>query len=55
MILGTGEEYPGGRGHIGDEYIQYRKGHNRDGRDRNQRDYTPFHTQSDTEPKIEDI
>jgi len=27
MILGTCEEYPEGRGHMGDEYIQYRKGH----------------------------
>jgi hypothetical protein len=54
MILGTGEEYPEGRGHIGDEYIQYHRGHSRDRRDRNRRDYTPFHTQADTKPKIED-
>jgi hypothetical protein len=54
MIPGTGEEYPEGRGHIGDEYIQYRRGHSRDRRDRNRRDYTPFHTQSDTEPEIDD-
>jgi hypothetical protein len=51
---GTGEEYPEGQGHIGDEYIQYRISHNRDMRDRNIRDYTPFHTQSDTETKLED-
>ena len=54
MILGTGEEYREGRGHIGDEYIQYRRGHSRDRRDRNKRDHTPFHTQSDTEPELED-
>jgi hypothetical protein len=54
MIPGTGEEYPEGGGHIGKEYIQYCKGHSRDRRDRNQRDYTPFHTQSDTELEIED-
>ena len=54
MILGTCEEYPEGRGHHGDEYIQYRRGHSKDRRDRNQGDYTPFHTQSDTEPELED-
>jgi hypothetical protein len=54
MTLGTCEEYPKGRGHRGDEYIQYRRGHSRDRRDRNRRDYTPFHTQSDTEPELED-
>jgi hypothetical protein len=54
MIPGTGEAYREGRGHIGDEYIQYRRGHSRDRRDRNRRDYTPFHTQSDTEPEAED-
>ena len=54
MISGTCEEYPEGRGHIGEEYIQYDRDHSRDRRDRNRRDYTPFHTQSDTEPEIED-
>jgi hypothetical protein len=54
MIPGTGEEYAEGRGHIGDEYILYRRGHSRDRRYRNRRDYTPFNTQSDTEPKLED-
>jgi hypothetical protein len=54
MIQGTGEEYPEGRGHRGDEYIQYRRGHNRDRGDRSRRDYTPFHTQSDTKPELED-
>jgi hypothetical protein len=54
MIPGTGEEYPKSRGHIGDEYIQYHRGHSRDRRDRNRRDYTYFHTQSDTDPEIED-
>jgi hypothetical protein len=54
MIPGTGEEYLGDQGHIGDEYIHYRRGHSKDRRDRKRRDYTPFHTQSDTEPKIED-
>jgi hypothetical protein len=54
MILGTGEEYPEGRGNIGAKYIQYRRGHSRDKRDKNRRDYTPFHTESDTEPEIED-
>jgi hypothetical protein len=54
MIMRIGEEYPKAREHIGDKYIQYCKGHNRDRRDRNQRDYTPFHTQSDTKPEIED-
>jgi hypothetical protein len=34
MIPGTGAEYPEGRGHIGDEYIQYRRGHSRDRRDK---------------------
>jgi hypothetical protein len=53
MISGTGAEYPEGRGHIGDKYIQYRRGHRRDRRDRNRRDYTPFHTQLDTDPEIE--
>jgi hypothetical protein len=52
MIPGTGAEYPEGRGHIGDKYIQYHRGHSRDRRDRNRSDYTPFHTQSDT--KLED-
>jgi hypothetical protein len=51
MIPRTGEEYPKGRGHIGDEYIQYHRDHSRDG---NRRDYTPFHTQSDTEPELEE-
>jgi hypothetical protein len=55
MILGTGKEYPEGRGHIGDEYIQYRRGHRRDQRDNNIRDYTPFHTQFDTKLELEDI
>jgi hypothetical protein len=54
MIPGTGAEYPEGRVHIEDEYIQYRRGHSRDRRDRNRRDYTPFHTKLDTEPKLED-
>jgi hypothetical protein len=54
MIPGTGEEYPESRGHFGDEYIQYRKGHSKDQRDGNKRDYTPFHTQSDKEPELED-
>jgi hypothetical protein len=54
MIPGTCEEYPEGRGHIGDEYNQYSRGHSRDRRDRNRRDYTPFHTQSDTDPELED-
>jgi hypothetical protein len=54
MIPRTGVEYSKARGHIGDEYIQYRRGHTRDRRDRNRRDYTPFHTQSDTEPELED-
>jgi hypothetical protein len=54
MIPGTGEEYPEGRGHIGDEYIQYRRGHSRDRRDKNMRDYIPFHIHSDTEPETED-
>jgi hypothetical protein len=54
MILGTCAKYPEGRGHIRDEYIQYRRSHSRDRRDRNKRDYTPFHTQSDIEPKAED-
>jgi hypothetical protein len=54
MIPGTCEEYPERRGHIGDEYIQYRKGNSRDRRDKNRRDYTPLHTQSDTEPELED-
>jgi hypothetical protein len=55
MIMGTGEEYLEGRGHIGDEYIQYHRGHNRDRKDRNRMDYTPFHTQSDTKREIDDI
>jgi hypothetical protein len=55
MILGIGEEYPEGRGHIGDEYIQYCMGHNRDRRDRDRRDYIPFHIQLDTDPETEDI
>jgi hypothetical protein len=46
----TCEEYLECRGHRGDEYIQYCRGHRRDRRDRNRGDYTPFHTQSDTEP-----
>jgi hypothetical protein len=55
MIPVTGEEYREGRGNIRDEYIQYRRGHNRYRRYRNRRDYTPFHTQLDTNPEIEDI
>jgi hypothetical protein len=51
MIPGIGAEYPDGRGHIGDEYIQYRRGHSRDRRDKNRRDYVPFHTQLDTEDR----
>jgi hypothetical protein len=43
MIPGIGEEYPEGRGHIGDEYVQYHRGHNRERRDINREDYTPFH------------
>jgi hypothetical protein len=54
MIPGIGAEYPEGRGHIEDEYIQYRRGHNRDRRDINKRDYIPFHIHSDTEPETED-
>jgi hypothetical protein len=54
MIPGTSAEYPKGQGHIGDEYIHYHRGHNRDIRDINRRDYTPFHTQSDLEPELED-
>jgi hypothetical protein len=54
MIPGTGEEYPEGRGHIRDEYIQFHRGHSRDKRGRNRRDYNPFHIHSDTEPKTKD-
>jgi hypothetical protein len=54
MIPRTSAQYPKGRGHIGDEYIQYRRGHSRDRRDRNRRDYTPFHTLSETEPELEE-
>jgi hypothetical protein len=54
MIPGTGAEYREGRGHIGNEHIQYRRGHSRDISDRNRRDYTPFHTQLDTEQELED-
>jgi hypothetical protein len=54
VILGTSEEYLEGRGNIGDQYIQYCIGHSRDKRDRNKRDYTPFHTQSSTELELED-
>jgi hypothetical protein len=45
MIPGTGTEYLEDQVHIGDEYIQYYRGHSRDSRDRNRRDYAPFHTQ----------
>jgi hypothetical protein len=54
MIPGTGEKYTEGRGHIGDKYIQYHRGHSRDKRDRNMRDYTPIHTQSDTKREAKD-
>jgi hypothetical protein len=54
MISGIGAKYPEGQGHIGDEYIQYCRGHSRDRRVRNKRDYTPFHTQLDIEPELED-
>jgi hypothetical protein len=33
MISGTDAEYPEGRENIGDEYIQYCRGHTRDRRD----------------------
>jgi hypothetical protein len=48
MIPGTGEEYPEGMGHIDNEYVQYRRGHNRERRDINKTNYTPFHIYSDT-------
>jgi hypothetical protein len=49
MILGTGEIHSLGRGHIGDKYVHYRRGHSRDIRDRNRRDYNPFHISSGSE------
>ena len=54
MIPGIGEEYPENRGHIGDEYVQYCRGHSRERRDKNRRDYTPFHIYSDTEAEAEE-
>jgi hypothetical protein len=54
VIPGTGEEYPEGRGHIGDEYVQYRRGHSRERRDKIIRDYTPFHIYLDTEAEAEE-
>jgi hypothetical protein len=54
MIPGTSAEYPEGRDHNRDEYIQYRRDHSRDRRDRNRRDYIPFHIHSDTKPETED-
>jgi hypothetical protein len=54
MILGISEEYPEGKGHIGDKYIQYCRGHSRDRRDKNRRDYIPFHIHSDTKLETED-
>jgi hypothetical protein len=54
MIPGIGEEYPEGRGHIGDKYVQYCRGHSRERRDKNRRDYTPFHIYSDTEAEAEE-
>jgi hypothetical protein len=54
MIPGSCAAYPEGQGHIGYEYIQYHRGHSRDTRDGNRRDYTPFHTQPNTKPNLED-
>jgi hypothetical protein len=41
MIPGTGEIHSSGRGHIGDEYVQYRRGHSRDKGTRNKGTTTP--------------
>jgi hypothetical protein len=49
MVPGIGEIHSSGRGHIGDEQVQYRRGHSRDRRDRNGRDYKPFHISSSSE------
>jgi hypothetical protein len=54
MISKTGAEYPEGRGHIGDDYIQYCRGHSRERRDRNKRDYIAFNIHSNTKPETED-
>jgi len=51
IFSGIGEEYPEERGHIGDEYVQYHRGHRRERRVKNREDYTPFHIHSDTEAK----
>jgi hypothetical protein len=54
MIMGIGEKYPKGRGQIGDKYIQYHRGHSKDQRDKNIRDYNPFQTQPNTKLELED-
>jgi hypothetical protein len=53
MISGTGEIHSSGRGHIRDKYVHYCRGHSRDKRDQNRRDYNPFHISSGSEAKIE--
>jgi hypothetical protein len=53
MIPGTGEIHSSGRGHIRDEYVQYRKGHSRDKGTWNKRDYNPFHISSGSEAETE--
>jgi len=54
MILGVGEHYPGGRGHIGDEYVMYQREDRREMKQRRQReDYNPFHIDLETKVKEE--
>jgi hypothetical protein len=54
MILGVGEHYPEGRGHIGDEYVTYPREDRRERKQRRQReDYNPFHIDSETKAEEE--
>jgi hypothetical protein len=55
VIPGIGEEYLEGQGHIGDEYIQYRKGHIRDRRELEGREHIKYDTEVEKERSMTDI